>query len=220
MLSFVQEPITIFLLLSIRSSFGLCPQGAWIWTLAAPSPSKRCLHLPPFSIRYFCASAFRASSFSRYAPIWRRSLFHTHTQWPTTASPAITRCWRNLDVSDACRACFPVASLYRAVADLGAGGSFGVVYKAIEKATGETVAIKHVSAYFTVVFLLLPVLTDICHRLISSPAKMTFKKSSRRFRYSAPVLVPTSPNTKQASYEDTSYGSSWSILGGVLAWTW
>jgi serine/threonine-protein kinase 24/25/MST4 len=25
------------------------------------------------------------------------------------------------------------------------GGSFGVVYKAIEKATGETVAIKHVS---------------------------------------------------------------------------
>ena len=26
-----------------------------------------------------------------------------------------------------------------------AGGSFGVVYKAIDKATGETVAIKHVS---------------------------------------------------------------------------
>jgi serine/threonine protein kinase len=26
-----------------------------------------------------------------------------------------------------------------------AGGSFGVVYKGIEKATGETVAIKHVS---------------------------------------------------------------------------
>ena len=26
------------------------------------------------------------------------------------------------------------------------GGSFGVVYKAIEKATGETVAIKHVSS--------------------------------------------------------------------------
>jgi len=82
------------------------------------------------------------------------------------------------------------------------------------------VAIKHVSAYSTVVFLLLPVLTDICHRLTLSPAKMTFKKSSRRFRYSAPVLVPTSRNTKQASYVDTSYGSSWSILGGVLAWTW
>ena len=31
-----------------------------------------------------------------------------------------------------------------AVADWGLGGSFGIVYKAIEKATGEIVAIKHV----------------------------------------------------------------------------
>lgn len=32
-----------------------------------------------------------------------------------------------------------------ALADSILGGSFGVVYKGIEKATGETVAIKHVS---------------------------------------------------------------------------
>jgi serine/threonine protein kinase len=29
---------------------------------------------------------------------------------------------------------------------VGAGGSFGVVYKGIDKTTGETVAIKHVGA--------------------------------------------------------------------------
>lgn len=33
-----------------------------------------------------------------------------------------------------------------ALADGILGGSFGVVYKGIEKATGETVAIKHVSS--------------------------------------------------------------------------
>lgn len=31
----------------------------------------------------------------------------------------------------------------------GAGGSFGKVYKAIERSTGETVAIKHVGACVT-----------------------------------------------------------------------
>lgn len=36
--------------------------------------------------------------------------------------------------------------------DCDAGGSFGVVYKAIEKKTGETVAIKHVWWFF-VIFL-------------------------------------------------------------------
>jgi hypothetical protein len=34
--------------------------------------------------------------------------------------------------------------------DVALGGSFGVVYKGIEKATGETVAIKHVSRGWTV----------------------------------------------------------------------
>lgn len=37
-----------------------------------------------------------------------------------------------------------VAEHYQVLEELGRG-SFGVVYKAIEKATGETVAIKHVS---------------------------------------------------------------------------
>lgn len=33
---------------------------------------------------------------------------------------------------------------------MGIGGSFGVVYKGIEKATGEVVAIKHVSSWHPV----------------------------------------------------------------------
>lgn len=37
-----------------------------------------------------------------------------------------------------------IASHYRVLEELGRG-SFGVVYKGIERATGETVAIKHVS---------------------------------------------------------------------------
>jgi serine/threonine-protein kinase 24/25/MST4 len=37
-----------------------------------------------------------------------------------------------------------LAEHYQVLEELGRG-SFGVVYKAIEKATGETVAIKHVS---------------------------------------------------------------------------
>lgn len=47
-----------------------------------------------------------------------------------------------------CALCFLSPFLCTTVASdfVVAGGSFGVVYKAIERATGETVAIKHVSA--------------------------------------------------------------------------
>ena len=43
----------------------------------------------------------------------------------------------------------PSALIYQSGTDTGgAGGSFGVVYKAIEISTGEIVAIKHVSNRF------------------------------------------------------------------------
>ena len=42
-----------------------------------------------------------------------------------------------------------LANRYRMLEELGSG-SFGVVYKAMEKATGEIVAVKHVSAHTTI----------------------------------------------------------------------
>jgi len=60
----------------------------------------------------------------------------TYQQWPIR--PIIIRCSRSWGVS--------VAHLFllRSIANDCAGGSFGVVYKAIEKSTGDLVAIKHV----------------------------------------------------------------------------
>lgn len=55
------------------------------------------------------------------------------------------------------------------------GGSFGVVYKGIEKTTGETVAIKHVSQPARPVAAVSTMLTWLCSRLISSPTTTIFK---------------------------------------------
>lgn len=61
------------------------------------------------------------------------------------------RSWRSLAVSSNVpsrlpgrRVKQPPCFTIKANAHLQIGGSFGVVYKGIEKATGETVAIKHV----------------------------------------------------------------------------
>ena len=87
-----------------------------------------------------------------------------------------------------------------------AGGSFGVVYKAIERTTGDIVAIKLVS------FICKPTCCSwasrllTCRRLISSRATMTFKRFNRKYRFSVPAPVPLSPNTAPAFSEDTSYG--------------
>lgn len=76
------------------------------------------------------------------------------------------------------------------------GGSFGVVYKAIERATGEVVAIKHVSLSLSIA----PCNgIDNLHRSISNRVKMIYKKYSKRYRYSVPVQVLSSLNTKPAS---------------------
>jgi hypothetical protein len=63
-------------------------------------------------------------------------------------------------------------------ADETIGGSFGVVYKAIERASGDIVAIKHVSSHHHNMRKP-PYLTD--SRSTSNPARMTFKKFNRRF---------------------------------------
>ena len=68
-----------------------------------------------------------------------------------------------------------LSSNYQVLEELGSG-SFGVVYKAIERSTGEIVAIKLVR---TLIDQFNYVLTP--YRLILSPATTTSKKYSRRY---------------------------------------
>jgi serine/threonine-protein kinase 24/25/MST4 len=58
------------------------------------------------------------------------------------------------------------------------------------------------------------------HRSISSPAKTTSRKSSKRSRCSAHAPAAMSPNTRPASCAGTSYGSSWSTWAADPASTW
>lgn len=90
-------------------------------------------------------------------------------------------------------------------ADRTLGGSFGVVYKAIEKATGETVAIKHVSHPH--VYILMNIANPWMRRLISSQAKMTSRRFKARSQCSALAQAHLSPNTRAASFAVTSSGS-------------
>ncbi|KAI9740499.1 MAG: hypothetical protein M1834_005079 [Cirrosporium novae-zelandiae] len=61
-------------------------------------------------------------------------LFHSSSRWRRNM-----KCWKSSEVTISLRA---LTDLSRA--DVVSGGSFGVVYKAIEKSTGELVAIKHI----------------------------------------------------------------------------
>ena len=75
------------------------------------------------------------------------------------------------------------ASQYQVLEELGSG-SFGVVYKAIERSTGDIVAIKHVRNLQRQDGKSLTI-----YRSISNPAKMIYRRSNKRYRCSAHVLV-------------------------------
>jgi serine/threonine protein kinase len=70
------------------------------------------------------------------------------------------------------------ASKYKLLEQVG-NGSFGVVYKAVNKDTGEVVAIKEVIKLFTV----------LMKRLISRAETTILQKFNRRLRFSV-VVIP------------------------------
>lgn len=95
------------------------------------------------------------------------------------------------------------------------GGSFGKVFKAIDRTTGETVAIKHVRS------------TISSLTTTTNPPRSTLKTAARNWQISkprspssAPATAHTSPNTRPASSRASSYGSSWSILEEAQPQTW
>lgn len=104
-----------------------------------------------------------------------------------------------------------------------AGGSFGVVYKAIDKTDGEIVAIKHVRFPLPILvcrFSSVPPIIDLPFRLISSRARMIFRRFSRKFPFWLPVQAPLLHSTKLVSSRAINYGLSWNTSGVVLVWTW
>lgn len=85
------------------------------------------------------------------------------------------------------------------------GGSFGVVYKARERSTGELVAIKHVRSYTPT----LNDTSDFVQRSIWTAPTMTFEIFSKKSPCSAHVPVHTSRDTRPASSVVSSYGLLW-----------
>jgi len=84
------------------------------------------------------------------------------------------------------------------------GGSFGIVYKALERATGELVAVKHVG-----IFTLSPLAFEKTHprsRLISTVPMMTSETSNKKSTSSAHALVAMLPNIRKVSCVESNYG--------------
>lgn len=73
-----------------------------------------------------------------------------------------------------------MADDYHMLEELGSG-SFGVVYKAVEKATGDLVAIKHVPPPLPLYHSPAPAPADHClYRLTSKAATTISKRSNKR----------------------------------------
>ena len=78
------------------------------------------------------------------------------------------------------------------------GGSFGVVYRAIDRRTGEHVAIKHACFHYPSQIRASELTSP---RLTSKAVTTIFERFSKKSHSSALVTVPTLPNTRPASFE-------------------
>jgi hypothetical protein len=72
-----------------------------------------------------------------------------------------------------------MADDYHMLEELGSG-SFGVVYKAVEKTTGDLVAIKHVRFPCPLLTLTTTLADHPLHRSTSKAATTTFKRFNKR----------------------------------------
>ena len=154
-----------------------------------PIPIETPLHAP--ARPFFQPGCSRRSSALSVAVIFIQHLpSRIRLQWPPRrGKPMPTRSWRNWAVRRAQRL------EMKADANMGAGGSFGSVYKAIDRNTSETVAIKHVRSGSR---------NSITCRLTSTRSTSRQQTTSSRISKlrsacSGHAAALTLPNTKRAS---------------------
>ena len=99
------------------------------------------------------------------------------------------------------------------------GGSFGVVYKGIEKATGEIVAIKHVGRR-GLMNDISSLVANARGRSTLNRAMMIYKTFNKRSRCSVPAIALLLQSIKPAFFVVINYGSLWSTSEVDLVWTW